>query len=81
MDEIVEVDTKYKTVDKKVKSVDIPLPEDSWQKMKDIARDPNLRDPRGMDIPSLKRQERSFVSGKMNFSCQKKKSHFGKCSK
>ena len=29
MVEIVKVKTKYKTMDKKVKSVDIPLPEDS----------------------------------------------------
>ena len=29
----------------------------------------------------LKRHEKCFMSGNMNFSCQKRKSHFGKCSK
>ena len=44
----IEVNTKYKTVDQKVKSVAIPLPEDSGLKMKEVARDPNLRDARGI---------------------------------
>ena len=48
MAEIVEVNTKYKTVDKKVKLVVIPLLEDSWQRMKEVAQDPRLRDPRGI---------------------------------
>ena len=61
MAKIVRVYTKYKTVDKKVKPVAIPLVEDSWQKMKEVARDPSLRIREESDIPSLKRQERIFV--------------------
>ena len=79
MVEIVKVKTKYKTMDKKVKSVDIPLPEDSWQKMKEVAQDPSLRDPRGIRYTFTK--ETREKSRKMNFFCQKKKLHFGKCSK
>ena len=41
-----DINTKYKTVDKKIKPVAIPLPEDSWQKMKEVANDPSLRDPK-----------------------------------
>ena len=36
MDE-VKVNTKYKTMDKKVKSVAAPLPQDSWQRIKKVA--------------------------------------------
>ena len=43
--EEVEVNTKYKTVDRKIKPVAVPLPEDSWQKMKEVAKDPSLRNP------------------------------------
>ena len=35
-----KINTKYKTVDRKIKPVAIPLPEDSWQKMKEVAKDP-----------------------------------------
>ena len=34
--EEAEVNTKYKTVDKKIKPVAVLLPEDSWQKMKSL---------------------------------------------
>ena len=44
----VEVQTKYKTVDKKVKPVAAPLPNDSWDRIKGVAADPSLRDPRGI---------------------------------
>ena len=44
--EEAKVNTKYKTVDKKIKLVAVPLPEDSWQKMKEVANDPSLRDPK-----------------------------------
>jgi hypothetical protein len=40
------VNTKYKTVDKKIKLVAVPLPEESWQKMKEVANDPSLRNPK-----------------------------------
>ena len=43
--EEVEVNTNYKTVDKKIKAVAVPLPEDSWQKMKEVENDPSLRNP------------------------------------
>ena len=44
MIEEVEVNTKYKTVDKKVKPVVVPLLEEGWQKMREVANDPSLRD-------------------------------------
>ena len=44
--EEAEVNTKYKTVDRKIKPVVVLLPEDSWQKMKEVANDPSLRDPK-----------------------------------
>ena len=44
--EQAEVNTKYKTVDKKIKLVAVPLLEDSWQKMKEVANDPSLKDPK-----------------------------------
>ena len=44
----VEVQTKYKTVDKKVKPVAAPLPDNSWDQIKGVAADPSLRDPRGI---------------------------------
>jgi hypothetical protein len=33
-------------VDKKIKPIVIPLPKDSWQRMKEVAKDPSLRDPK-----------------------------------
>jgi hypothetical protein len=42
--ELATINTKYKMVDKKIKPVAIQLPEDSWQKMKELAEDPSLRD-------------------------------------
>ena len=46
--QIARVDTKYKTVDRKVKPVAAPLPEGSWERMKGVATDPSLRDPAGI---------------------------------
>ena len=43
---MVEVNKTYKTADKKIKHVAIPLPEYSWQRMKEVAQDPSLRDPK-----------------------------------
>jgi hypothetical protein len=40
------VNTKYKTVDRKIKLVAILLPEDSWKKMKEVVKDPSLRNPK-----------------------------------
>jgi hypothetical protein len=37
--ESATVSTKYKMVDKKIKPISIPLPEDSWQRMKEVAKD------------------------------------------
>jgi hypothetical protein len=44
--ESASVNTKYKIVDKKFKPVAIPLSEDSWRTMKEVAEDPSLRDPK-----------------------------------
>ena len=45
MDE-AEVNTKFKTVDGKIKTVAAPLPDDSWQKLMEVVNDPSLRDPK-----------------------------------
>ena len=45
---IARVDTKYKTMDRKVKPVAAPLPEGSWERIKGVATDPSLRDPAGI---------------------------------
>lgn len=42
----VRVETKYKTVAKKVKPVALPLPLDSEEKVDKASMQPNLRDPR-----------------------------------
>ena len=39
------MDTKYKTVDRTVRSVAAPLLEDNWDRMKMVVEDPSLRDP------------------------------------
>ena len=67
MAKIVRVYTKYKTVDKKVKPVAIPLVEDSWQKMKEVARDPSLRDPRGIKHTFTKETREKLRIGKDEF--------------
>mgnify|MGYP006973842251 CR=1 FL=1 len=49
MEELVKVNTKYKSVDKKVKPVAILLQDDSWQRMKEVTKDlASLRDPKGI---------------------------------
>ena len=45
---IARVETKYKTVDRKVKPVAAPLPEGSLERIKGVAIDPSLRDPAGI---------------------------------
>jgi hypothetical protein len=42
--ETAAFNTKYKTADKKIKPVAILLPEDSWRRMKEVAKDPSIRD-------------------------------------
>ena len=44
-DRTARVDTKYKTVDWKVRPVAAPLPEGSELRIKGVASDPSLRDP------------------------------------
>ena len=41
-DRTAQVGTKYKTVDRKVRPVVDPLPEDSWERMKGVAINPSL---------------------------------------
>ena len=45
LDQTARVDTKYKTVDRKVRPVAAPLPEGSESRKKGVASDPSLRDP------------------------------------
>ena len=42
------MDTKYKTVDRKVRPVATPLPEGNELRIKGVAPDPILRDPAGI---------------------------------
>ena len=44
-DQTVRVNTKYKTVDRKLRPVAAPLPEDSELRIKGVASDPSLRNP------------------------------------
>jgi hypothetical protein len=46
IEELVEVNTKYKTVDKKVRPAAIPLPTDARDVLKDASKEPSLRDRR-----------------------------------
>ena len=48
--EIVDINTKYKTVDRKIKPVAVLLPKDSSQKMKEVTNDPSSRDPKAIGV-------------------------------
>jgi hypothetical protein len=74
--ESATVNTKYKTVEKKIKPVAIPLPEDSWRTMKE---DPSLRDPRKLVTFLQRRQRKSFELGRKIFFSQRKNEHFEGC--
>jgi hypothetical protein len=65
--ESTTVSTKYKTVDKKIKPIVIPLPEDSWQRMKEVAKDPTLRDPKKIDYIFTNENKEKLRVGKENF--------------
>jgi hypothetical protein len=65
--ESATVNTKYKMVDKKIKLVAIPLPEDSWQRMKEVAKDPSLRDPKKIGHNFTKETKEKVGVGKENF--------------
>ena len=67
MAKMVEVNKKYKTVDKKIKPIAIPLPKDSWQRMKEGARDPSLRDSRGIRYTFIKETREKLRVGKDEF--------------
>ena len=67
MAENVEANTKYKTVDKKVKHVAIPLFEDSCQRMNEVAQDPSLWDPRGIRHAFTKETREKLRVGKDEF--------------
>ena len=44
----VEVNTKYNNIDKKMKPMVVPLPKDSSQRMKEVATNLSLRDPKSI---------------------------------
>ena len=68
MAEIVDISTKYKTVDRKIKPVAVPLPKDSWKKMKEVANDPSLRDLKAINRSYLhQRDERKGTSWEGEF--------------
>jgi hypothetical protein len=59
--ELIGVNTKYKPVDKKIKPVAVPLLEESWQKMKEVANDPSLRNPLVEGLGVLLRRSRILI--------------------
>jgi hypothetical protein len=65
--ESATVSTKYKTVDKKIKPIAIPLPEDSWKRMKEVAKDSSLRDPKKIGHIFTKETKEKLRVRKENF--------------
>ena len=41
-DRTAHVDTKYKTMERKVRPIETPLPKDRWEQMKGVATGPRL---------------------------------------
>jgi hypothetical protein len=54
-------------VDKKIKTIAILLPEDSWQRMKEVAKDPSLRDPKKIGHHFTKETKEKLRVGKETF--------------
>ena len=54
-------------VDKKMKPVAVLLPKDSWQKMKEVANDPSLRDPKTIGHVFTKETKGKLRVGKEDF--------------
>ena len=67
MAEIVDINTKYKTVDRKIKPVAVPLPKDSWQTMKEVGNDPSLRDPKEIGHVFTDEMKEKLRVGKEDF--------------
>ena len=64
---ILMEEAEFNTVDKKIKPVAIPLPEDSWQKMKEVANDPSLRDPKTIGHLFIEETKRKLRVGRGDF--------------
>ena len=71
-----DINTKYKTVDKKIKPVAVPLPEDSWQKMKEVANNPSLRDPKTIGHVFTKETKGKLRVGREDFLLPKEEQMF-----
>ena len=67
MPEIVNINTKYRTVDRKIKSVVVPLPKDSCQKMKEVSNDSILRDPKAIGHVFTDERKGKLRVGKEDF--------------
>ena len=76
MEELVKVNTKYKSVDKKVKPIAIPLLDDSWQRMKEVTKDPSLRDPKGIGHTFTDESRRKLQVGKDDFLLPEEEERF-----
>ena len=72
----VEVNMKYKMVDKKLKPIAIPLPGDNWQRMKEVSWDPSLQDPRGIRHAFTKETREKLCVGKDEFLLPKEEVTF-----
>ena len=51
----------------KIKPVAVPLPEDSWHKMKEVANDPSLRDPKTIGHVFTKETKGKLRVGRADF--------------
>mgnify|MGYP000474008293 CR=1 FL=1 len=62
-----EVNTNYKTVDRKIKLLAIPLLEDSWQKIKDDVNGPSFGDPKAIGHTFTNETKGNLRIGKKGF--------------
>jgi hypothetical protein len=65
--ELAGINTKYKMVDRKIKLVAVPLLEDSWQKMKEVANDPSLRNSKMIGHAFTKETKEKLPVGREDF--------------
>ena len=63
-------------MDKKVKLLVAPLPEDSWWRIEQVARDPCLRDPKGVRHVFTNETKRRLKAGGGEFLLPKEESKF-----
>ena len=80
LDQMARVDTKYNTVDRKVRLLAAPLPEGSELWMKGVASDRSLRDPAGIGHRFTDITPQELKVGWVAFYCRLRRTGFGDCS-